>query len=51
MCVCVLTCHPLQSEEDEYIDIEADDIDSMLNIFDEITAELLQEGQTMISTE
>ena len=48
MCVCSEL--ELHSEEDEYVDVESDDIDSVLNIFDEITAELLKEGMVMICT-
>jgi len=40
-------CCELKSpgEEDEFIDVETVDVDNMLNIFDEITAELLKEGE------
>jgi len=41
----------LHGEEDEYIDVETVDVDHMLNIFDEITAELLREGETVICSE
>jgi len=36
------------SEEDEFVDIESEDVDSLLSIFDEITAELLKEGEILI---
>ena len=38
----------LHGEEDECINVETDDVDSVLNIFEEITAELLKEGVVMI---
>jgi len=42
------TCLQLHDEEDEFIDIESDDVDNVLNIFEEITAELLKEGEVLI---
>ena len=47
--MCMLsTCLQLHDEEDEFIDIESDDVDNVLNIFEEITAELLKEGEVLI---
>jgi len=52
VCVCVLlTCIQHDGEEDVYIDVESDDVDSLLSVFDEITAELLEEGSLCLSTE
>jgi len=31
-------------EEDGYVDVESVDVDNMLSVFEEITAELLEEG-------
>jgi len=41
----LLTCLQRGDEENEFIDIESDDVDSVINIFEEITAELLKEGK------
>ena len=47
--VCVLlTYFQVQDEENEFIDIEGDDVDNMLSIFKEITAELIKEGEMLI---
>jgi len=43
----VLTCVQLHNEENEFIDVETDDVDNVLSIFDEITAELLKEGEIL----
>jgi len=40
----------LCSAESEFIDVESDDVDSVLSVFDEITAELLKEGEVLICT-
>jgi len=48
MCVCRLTNRQLHDAEDEFIDVETDDVDSMLNIFEEITTELLKEGEIVV---
>jgi len=42
-----LTCLQLNNEENEFIDVESDDVDSLLTIFEQITAELLKEGEKM----
>jgi len=44
MCI-LLTCFQIEDKENEFIDVESDDVDNVLNIFDEITAELLKEGE------
>jgi len=51
MCAVFVIVLQLNSEEDECVDVESDDVNSLLSIFDEFTAELLKEGEIVICTE